>query len=113
MLPMGGGAKATEEMLASATALFKAGPLTVVGRALTKHPNVIGESGNILQKLGGAANVNTAAAEALQEIMDNGTETVKMTNAFGLVVEYVLPSGIGARFSALTNEFIGFLGRGI
>lgn len=50
----------------SATRLFRNGPLTAAGRALTKHPNIVGESGNLLQKLGGAANVNTAAANAFE-----------------------------------------------
>jgi hypothetical protein len=96
-----------------ATQLFKNGPLTNVGRALTKHPNIIDESGNILQKLGGAANVNKAGEKALQNIMQNGTMGTKMTKAFGQVIEYKLPSGLGARFSAETGEFIGFLGRGL
>ena len=91
---MGGGAKATEEMLASATALFKAGPLTVVGRALTKHPNVIGESGDILANWEGQRTSILPPPRLCRGMMDNGTETVKMTNAFGLVVEYVLPSGV-------------------
>jgi uncharacterized protein RhaS with RHS repeats len=96
-----------------ATQLFRSGPLTNVGRALTKHPNIIGESGSILQKLGGAAKVNEAAADALQNIMRNGTMTTKVTRAFGAVIEYKLPSGLGARFSATTGEFITFLGRGL
>jgi hypothetical protein len=97
----------------NAISIFKNGPLTNVGRALTKHPNVIGETGNILQKLGGASGVNNAAANALKDIMENGTMTTKMTEAFGKVVDYTLPNGIGARFYADTNEFIGFLGRGV
>lgn len=45
--------------------------------------------------------------------MQNRTMTTKMTKAFGQVIDYTLPSDIGARFSAETNEFIGFLGRGL
>lgn len=92
---------------------YNNGPLSNVGRALTKHPNIIGETGNILQKLGGAARVNEAAAEALQYITMNGKATTKMTEAFGMVTDYKLPNGLGARFSAETGQFIGFLGRGI
>jgi RHS repeat-associated protein len=99
--------------IANATKLYRNGPLTNAGRALTKHPNVIGESGNILQKLGGAGNVNKAAARALNNIIRNGTMTTKVTKAFGEVIEYKLPNGIGARFSATTHEFITFLGRGL
>ncbi len=109
----GGGAGASESMFASATSLFRNGPLTNAGRALTKHPNVIGESGNLLQKLGSARGVNEAAAKALADIMENGAVTTKATKAFGQVIEYKLPSGIGARFEASTSEFIGFLGRGL
>jgi len=99
------------KQLELATRMFRSGPLTEVGRALNKHPNVIGETGNILNKLGGAANVNAAAAKALEMIMRSGEQVMKVTKAFGEVIEYRLPSGIGARFSAATNEFIGFLGR--
>jgi hypothetical protein len=105
--------RATAEQLASANRIFRNGPLTNVGRALTKHPNVIGESGNVLKSLGGAKDVNGAAAQALENIMQDGAMTTKMTRAFGQVIDYTLPSGIGARFSAETNEFIGFLGRGL
>ena len=59
------------------------------------------------------AAINRAAENALRIIMRDGARTEKMTAAFGKVVEYRLPSGLGARFSAATNEFIGFLGRGI
>jgi hypothetical protein len=111
-----GGGAATNNVTASfehATQIFNNGPLTNVGRALTKHPNIIGESGNIIQKLGGAAGVNEAGAKALQNIMQNGAMTTKMTEAFGRVIEYKLPSGLGARFNGTTGEFIGFLGRGL
>jgi RHS repeat-associated protein len=92
---------------------FGNGPLSNVGRALTKHPKEIGETGNILQKLGGAAKVNDAAAEALRNILANGQAITKYTTAFGRVIDIKLPNGIGARFSAETGNFIGFLGRGV
>lgn len=57
--------------------------------------------------------VNEAAAGALENIMQNGAMTTKMTKAFGQVIEYKLPSGLGARFSETTGEFIGLLGRGL
>ncbi len=100
-------------LLNNATQPFRQGPLTQAGRALTKHPNIIGETGNILQKLGGAANVNARAAAALENIIQMGTRTVRTTTAFGRVIEFKLPSGLGARFSKTTGEFIGFLGRGL
>jgi hypothetical protein len=103
----------TGQLLANASKVFRSGPLTVAGRALTKHPNIIGESGNILQKLGGAANVNAAAARALESIVQTGTMTTKSTKAFGEIIQYTLDSGLGARFSATSGEFIGFIGRGL
>ena len=99
-------------LLADATQWYRRGPLTRAGRALTKHPNVIGESGNIVQKLG-VANVNRRAAAAIEHILRSGTRTVRETKAFGRVIEFKLPSGIGARFGAATRRFIGFLGRGL
>jgi len=55
--------------------------------------------------------VNDAGAKALQNIMKNGTVTVKETSSFGKVIDYKLPNGHGARFQAGTGEFICFLGR--
>ena len=109
----GGAAPEMSRLLGNATQVFRNGPLTNVGRALTKHPNIIGESGNIIQKLGGAANVNTAGARALENIMQTGTMTTKSTAAYGDIIQYTLESGLGARFSATTGEFIGFIGRGL
>jgi len=105
--------RGTGELLKGATQVFKNGPLTAAGRALTKHPNIIGESGNLLQKLGGAGNVNAAAENAVQNILRNGSMVTKDTKAFGAVIDYTLKNGLGARWSAATGEFIGFLGRGL
>jgi filamentous hemagglutinin len=88
---------------------------TNVGHALAKHPNIVGLRTNaeLYLRFGNDAGVNRAAAEALKNIMRNGIRTVKDTKAFGKVVDFKLPSGLGARFSAVTNQFIGFLGRGL
>ncbi|WP_312922873.1 hypothetical protein [Empedobacter brevis] len=45
--------------------------------------------------------------------MRNGSAQIKPHNAFGVVIDYKLSSGLGARFNANTNEFIGFLGRNL
>jgi hypothetical protein len=37
----------------------------------------------------------------------------KSTTAYGDVIDVKLPSGLGARFSVETGEFIGFLGRNL
>ncbi|HPD46834.1 MAG TPA: RHS repeat-associated core domain-containing protein [Anaerohalosphaeraceae bacterium] len=94
---------------------YKNGPLTNAGRALTKHPNIIGADDikMLNQVAKSAASKNRAAAEALKNIMRNGTKAIKNTNVYGKVVEYKLPNGLGVRFNAITNEFIGFLGRGL
>ena len=89
------------------------GRLTAAGRALTKHPNIVGaKSAQELAKLyGHQQGISKAAANALKNIMRNGTRTTKPSKAFGKVVDFKLNSGLGARFSATTNNFIGFLGR--
>ncbi len=91
------------------------GGFTHAGRALTKHPNIVGaSSAEELRRLyKNNAGINKAAAEALKKIMRNGTYTKKPHKAFGEVIDIKLPSGLGARFNAVTNEFIGFLGRGV
>ncbi len=90
------------------------GGFTNAGRALTKHPNIVGASSaaDLIKRFVNNAGINTAAAEALKHIMRNGSIVSKMTKAFGQVMEFKLPSGLGARFNAITNEFLGFLGRG-
>jgi hypothetical protein len=108
-----GNSNAVQKMMSSATSQYNNGPLSNVGRALPKHPNVIGESGNILSKLGGAEGVNKAGENVLSSIISTGAKTIKDTVAFGKVIEYKLGNGIGARFSEKTKEFIGFLGRGV
>lgn len=91
------------------------GGFSNAGRALTKHPNIAGAKSaqELIRRFGNNAGINKAAAEALKNIMRNGTRTTKTTKAFGDVVEFKLPNGLGARFNAVTNEFIGFLGRGL
>jgi hypothetical protein len=45
--------------------------------------------------------------------MRHGTVYTKTTKAFGEVVEFKLPNGLGARFNAMKNDLITFLGRGL
>jgi hypothetical protein len=99
---------------------FKGGAASNAGRALTKHPNIVGVNASpdrvmkaLIDKFGSQAGVNKAAADALKNIMRNGTRSAKNTKAFGNVVDFKLPSGLGARFDATTNEFLHFLGRGL
>jgi hypothetical protein len=100
-------------LLAAATRPFRNGPLTKAGRELTRHLNIAGQPGNIRQTLSGARGVNAAALEALEQIMTNGIRMSKSTTAYGDVIDFKLPSGLGARFSVETGESIGFLGRNL
>ncbi|NLF33280.1 MAG: hypothetical protein GX591_20640, partial [Planctomycetes bacterium] len=94
---------------------YNNGLFTNAGRALTKHPNIVGAQNaqELTRRFGNQQGINEAAANALKNIMRNGAPATKMTKSYGLVVDYRLPNGLGARFSAETNEFIGFLGRGL
>ena len=107
-------------MFGHAVQPYKTSTASNVARALTKHPNIVGVSapaGRVSQaliaKFGCQQGVNNAAAEALAHIMQNGKVTQKTTKAFGEVIDLKLPNGLGARFNAVTNEFICFLGRGL
>lgn len=97
-------------MLAAANVLFKQTALTVSGRALTKHQNAAGfQTGvELSQALRSPAALNAAANDVVSAIITSGTRTVSRD---GKVVNVVLESGIGARFSVTTGEFITFLGR--
>jgi hypothetical protein len=103
----------------SATSAFKdalgkyRGGFTNVGRALTKHTNIVGADDiKMLQTMFGSnSNINAEAARQLKTIMREGIMTTKNTKNYGQVVDYKLNNGIGARFQVETNKFIGFLGR--
>lgn len=97
-------------MLAAANAPFKETALTVAGRALTKHPNAAGfQTGvELSQALRSPAALNAAANDVVSAILSNGTRTISRD---GQVVNIVLESSIGARFSVATGQFITFLGR--
>jgi len=86
------------------------GGLSPVGRALQKHPNILRliDGSIIITK---NAQRNSISTQALKYIMRNGTKTRNLANP--LFVDYKLASGLGARFNSATNEFIGYLGRGL
>jgi len=107
-------------MFRSAVQQFKKGPFTNIGRAVTKHPNIVGlnpakgtEMKALLNAFGSKAGINRAAADAVKNIMRTGVRTTKNTTLYGQVVDFKLANGIGIRFSATTNEFLQFLGRGV
>ncbi len=96
----------------SANKLFGKSGLTIAGRALLKHPHIVGAKtgAEILKVLGTNKAVNEAAADAIKFLIRFGSKTVKTTKQFGRVVDYKLPSGMGVRFGA-NNTFITFLGK--
>jgi hypothetical protein len=96
-------------LLQAATQPFKDTALTQAGRALTKHPELVGLTKETLkQTLRSDAALNAAAEGALGGILHSGTAVTRSSARFGTVIDVTAPSGFGARFSA-TGEFIGFL----
>ena len=106
-----GGEAAT--LLENAFGAFKGGPLSQVGRALTKHPEVVGLSKASLRLTYGTSGALNAAAEgALRNILANGVRTVETLPRYGLVIQYQVSGGFGARWYAegeQLGQFIGFI----
>jgi RHS repeat-associated protein len=95
------------------SALKSKNGLTGAGRALQKHPNILRLIGVSEASVTKNIQRNDYGAKSLKYIIRNGTKEIKPHASFGTVVEYKLPNGMGARFNGKTNEFIGFLGRGL
>jgi hypothetical protein len=111
-----GASKAAIEALAKENPLFKAGlnqyrnsDLTQAGRALTKHPRVIGATKDTLRKtLRSDASINDAAHSALADIVRNGVTTTRTHKGYGPIIQTQIPGGFGARWYA-DGRFIGFI----
>lgn len=104
-----------DDFINAANQPFKNGQFTVAGRALTKHPNIVGaNNAQDLYKIFGNQNgINQAATNAVSNFIANGITTTKIHSVFGKVIDFKLSSGLGVRFNAVTKEFIHFLGRGV
>jgi len=88
---------------------FKATDLSNAGRALTKHPEVIGQTKDTLrQSLRTDGAINDAAHSALRDIMRNGVTTTPTLGRYGTVMETQIPGGFGARWAS-DGSFIGFI----
>ncbi|TXI51595.1 MAG: RHS repeat protein [Lysobacter sp.] len=88
---------------------FKKSDLSNAGRALSKHPEVIGETKNtIRQTLRSDRAMNGAAHSALRNIMRNGVITNPVLGRYGKVTQIQIPGGFGARWAA-DGSFIGFI----
>lgn len=94
----------------AATQALKGGSLTNAGRALTKHPEVLGFTKETLrQTLRTDAAINAAAEGAVGGILRSGTAAVRELPRYGSVIEVTGDSGFGALWLQQTGEFIGFI----
>lgn len=115
-LGLGVGVKTTTQTLARQNSLYKAAlgryrnsDLTRAGRALTKHPEVVGATNDTLrQVLRSDASINSAAQAALKDILRSGVTTTPNLPRFGQVTQIQIPGGFGARWST-SGDFIGFI----
>jgi len=88
---------------------FKNTSLTNARRALTKHPEIVGESRETLrQVLRTDEQINDAAHSALRDIMRNGETTYPTLGRYGTVTQIRNADGFGARW-AEDQSFIGFI----
>jgi hypothetical protein len=77
---------------------FRDQALTNVGRALTKHPQVVGlTKATLRQSLRTHPALNKAAAETLKNIMRHGVRTTPILPRYDQVIQYQIPGGFGAR----------------
>jgi hypothetical protein len=90
--------------------VFKGGTLTKAGRALTKHPEILGLTKDTLRKvLPTDAALNAAGEAALVRILSTGKAVVRDLPRYGLTLEIRTAGAAGARFLEETGEFIGFI----
>lgn len=88
---------------------FKNTDLSNAGRALTKHPELVGEAEETLRqavRTDGA--VNDAAHEALKNMIRNGVTTTPTLGRYRTVTQTQIPGGFGARWAS-DGSFIDFI----
>ena len=97
-----------------ALAPFRVGSLTHAGRALTKHPEVVGLTKQTLrQAYSTDAAINRAAHDALKQMMRHGIRTMPVLPRYGTVIQCYISGGFGVRWYAVgaqAGAFIGFVG---
>jgi hypothetical protein len=102
-----------EPLFRNALQAFKGGNLTNVGRALSKHPEVVNLTKETLTKtLRNPQAINQAASTVLENIMRMGVRTTPTIGRYGQVIQYQIPGGFGARWYGAgerLGEFIGFI----
>ena len=96
-----------------ALAPFRVGSLTHAGRALTKHPEVVSLTKQMLRQVYSTdAAINRAAHDALKQMMRRGVRTTLVLPRYGAVIQCQIPGGFGARWyaaGAQIGAFIGFI----
>ena len=97
-----------------ALAPFRVGSLTHAGRALTKHPEVVGlKKQTLRQAYSTDAAINRAAHDALKQMMRHGIRTMPVLPRYGAVIQCQIPGSFGARWytaGAQAGAFIGCIG---
>jgi len=83
--------------------------LSNAGRALTKHPELVGATkATLRQSLSTDAALNGAAQAQLKDIIRNGVLTNPSMGRYGEVIQMQIPGGFGARWYP-NGKFIGFI----
>ena len=97
-----------------ALAPFRVDSLTQAGRALTKHPEIVGLTKQTLrQAYGTDVAINRAAHDALKQMMRRGVRTTPVLPRYGAVIQCQIPGSFGVRWyaaGAQVGAFIGFIG---
>jgi cytosine/adenosine deaminase-related metal-dependent hydrolase len=97
-----------------ALAPFRVGSLTHAGRALTKHPEVVGLKKQTLRPAYSTdAAIQRTAHDALKQMMRHGVRTMPVLPRYGAIIQCQMPGNFGARWYAAgvqAGAFIGCIG---
>ncbi|WP_420421680.1 RHS repeat-associated core domain-containing protein [Simkania sp.] len=109
-----GKGNSSQLLIEAASEGFKETSLTKAGRALTKHPGIIGLDKSTLRiNLRSDSSINDAAVSFLKDLVKNGKKTVRSHDRYSQIIEIRNASGKGARWygpnTSKHGEFIGFV----
>ena len=112
-----GAAAVARSALASSAQAIHSQVITVAGRALMKHPELLGYPGaaNQMQSqlFPRASQLNEAAAAIINGILTNGRVSITyVTKAQQWAWQFRLENGVGARWGLFNGRFIGLIGPG-
>jgi hypothetical protein len=89
---------------------FKNSKFSKSGRAVTKHPGIVGKTKeNLRQTYKTESEINNAALDAVADMMNKSKPVTKDLPRYGKVTEYRRADGWGVRYQESTGEFIGFI----